>query len=419
MLGGLLLQGCGQSSGQAQNVIPAFTASAGAFESQAKKPNASTEITISAVGDLMCAGRQFKLAEEGNNEYDFFPTFQMIRPLLEGADLTLGNFETNMAGAGAGYRGFPRFNTPDDYANPLREAGFDVLFTSNNHAMDNGEAGIRRTIRVLDEYGLGHTGTFENEQDRDSIRMVDVKGIKIALLSYTSTTNGIAGPRGKSYLVNYIAFPKMKAEIAKARQLGADVVLTYFHFGTEYDHNPNWWQELVVSEAIDAGADIILGSHPHVVQPVKFFKTHNARLDSGIVCFSLGNFLANEYRSGGDAGVIMNLRLKKDHANDSIYISAVDYVPTWTYRGTNKAMERHVILPAEWGFSNEVQLDYLNPRDFAQMRHAFENTRKVITRHTSRLSIRGMLSDPAGIIVSGPGNGNPENNPAAKLGSKP
>jgi poly-gamma-glutamate capsule biosynthesis protein CapA/YwtB (metallophosphatase superfamily) len=318
--------------------------------------------------------------------------------LLDGADLTLGNLETNLAGEEQGYRGFPRFNTPDAYAAPLREAGFDVLFTSNNHAMDNGEAGVRRTIRILDELGLGHTGSFVDTSDRDSVRIVDVQGIKIGLLSYTSTTNGLGVPRGKGYLVNYIHFPRMKADIARARARGAEVVLTYFHFGTEYSHDPNWWQETVVAEAIGNGADIILGSHPHVVQPVRFFKTQNARLDSGIVCFSLGNFLANEYRKGGDAGVIMNLRLKRDGATNTIALSGVDYVPTWTYRGTHPAMKRHVVLPAEWGFGGGAELAYLTPASKAQMRSAFEETRAVITRHTQALTVRGMRSDPGGVL---------------------
>jgi poly-gamma-glutamate capsule biosynthesis protein CapA/YwtB (metallophosphatase superfamily) len=389
----LSLSSCGNGT-QARSAEADFSLR----EPSVPTPPKDVEITIAAVGDLMCAGHQFQLAQTGPNEYDFFPSYQAVRPLLDGADLTLGNLETNLAGEEQGYRGFPRFNTPDAYAAPLREAGFDVLFTSNNHAMDNGEAGVRRTIRILDELGLGHTGSFADTSDRDSVRIVNVKGIKIGLLSYTSTTNGLGVPRGKGYLVNYIHFPRMKRDIARARALGAEVVLTYFHFGTEYSHDPNWWQETVVAEAIGNGADIILGSHPHVVQPVRFFKTQNACLDSGIVCFSLGNFLANEYRKGGDAGVIMNLRLKRDGATQAISLSGVDYVPTWTYRGTDPAMRRHVVLPAEWGFGGGAELAYLTAASKAQMRSAFEETRAVITRHTQALTIRGMRSDPGGVL---------------------
>lgn len=380
---------------QARQAAPDYSAGIAA---SVAAPKPDVEITIAAVGDLMCAGHQFRLAQTDAHSYDFFPSYQAVRPLLDGADLTLGNLETNLAGEEQGYRGFPRFNTPDDYAAPLREAGFDVLFTSNNHAMDNGEAGVRRTIRVLDELGLGHTGSFTDTSDRDSVRIVDVQGFKIALLSYTSTTNGIGVPRGKGYLVNYIHFPQMRRDIARARAKGAEIVLTYFHFGTEYSHDPNWWQETVVAEAISNGADIILGSHPHVVQPVRFFKTKNARLDSGVVCFSLGNFLANEYRNGGAAGVLMNLRLKRIGATDSIYLSGVDYVPTWTYRGTHPAMRRHVVLPAEWGYGGGADLPYLTEASKADMRRAYEQTRDVITRDSKQLTIRGMRSDPGGVL---------------------
>lgn len=409
-LGGCLLglavalSSCGAGT-QARNASPDYTAGIAASAAPVRP---DVEITIATVGDLMCAGHQFRLAETGAGEYDFFPSYQAVRPLLDGADLTLGNLETNLAGEEQGFRGFPRFNTPDEYAAPLREAGFDVLFTSNNHAMDNGEGGVRRTIRILDELGLGHTGSFADTSDRDSVRIVDVRGIKIALLSYTSTTNGIGVPRGKDYLVNYIHFPRMRKDIQRARLRGADVVLTYFHFGTEYSHDPNWWQETVVAEAIANGADIILGSHPHVVQPVRFFKTQNARLDSGIVCFSLGNFLANEYRKGGDAGVLMNLRLKRDGATNAIRLSGVDFVPTWTYRGTHPAMRRHVVLPAEWGYGGGVELAYLTDAAKAEMRRAFEETREVITRQAKGIQTRGMRSDPGGVLRPGEGPASPE-----------
>jgi poly-gamma-glutamate capsule biosynthesis protein CapA/YwtB (metallophosphatase superfamily) len=349
--------------------------------------------TISAVGDLMCSYRQFRIARMKGHDFDFYPSHQMVRPLLAGADFTLGNLETNMGGAGRAYSGFPRFNTPDDYLGPLREAGFDFLFTSNNHSLDLGEDGILRTIRKLDELGIGHTGTFVSEEDRNRVRIVDVKGIKLGLLSYTSTTNGIKGPRGKKYLVNYVNFRQLPKDIAAARKQGAEVVLTYFHFGTQYSSKPNFWQERVVKAAIAGGADIILGSHPHVVQPVRFFKTENARLDSGVICFSLGNFLSNEFRRRADAGVIMNLRLTRDLAKDSIYLSAVDFVPTWTYRGTHPAMRRHVILPAEWGYG-EHEFAFLGRQDKARMRQAFNDTKAVLTRETDRIKVRGMNPEP-------------------------
>ncbi|MEM0996923.1 MAG: CapA family protein [Bacteroidota bacterium] len=349
--------------------------------------------TIAAVGDLMCSYRQFRIAKVGDHQFDFFPSYQMIRPLLAGADLTIGNLETNIGGAGQAYRGFPRFNTPDDYLEPLREAGFDLLFTSNNHSMDLGEAGIRRTIRKLDELGIAHTGTYRDAGDRARVRIVDVKGIRIGFLSYTSTTNGIKGPRGKGYLVNYVDFQQLPRDIAAARAQGAEVVLTYFHFGTQYSTQPNFWQERVVKAAIAGGADMILGSHPHVVQPVRFFKTENARLDSGVICFSLGNFLSNEFRRRADAGVVLHLKLTKDPVRDSIYLDGVDFVPTWTYRGTHPSLRRHVILPAEWGFGDH-DFTFLGARDKARMREAFADTRAVLTRETDQIRVRGMNPEP-------------------------
>ena len=350
------------------------------------RPEPNVEVTLTAVGDLMCSYRQMKYTRLEKNTYNFNSAYGYVRPLLSQSDLTIGNLETTLGGPDKPYTGFPRFNAPDDYARALKTAGFDFLFTSNNHSMDTGEEGIRRTLNVLDGLGLQHTGTFDSQEDQDSIRIVNVKGIRIAMLAYTGTTNKISVPRNKRYLVSYIDFKRMKREITQAREKGAELVVTYFHIGDEYSLSPSRWQETCMKQARKFGADIILSSHPHVLQPIEFFETQNATLDTGLVVWSLGNFYSNDFRPYSDAGNILNIHLTKNRVDRSIRISSVDYVPTWIYRGTHAEKQRHLILPAEWGFQ-PVRLPFLTENDRLQMRIAYKNTCEIITARGVDLSV--------------------------------
>ena len=342
------------------------------------RPDPEVEVTLTAVGDLLCNSSMMKFTRLQPHTYNFHTAYSYVKPLLSRSDYTIGNLETTLGGPGLSYRGFPRFNAPDDYALALRDAGFDFLFTSNNHSMDSGEEGLLRTLKVLDKLGLDHTGTFTSQEDMDSLRIVNVKGIRIALLSYTGTTNKIPVPAGRRYLVSYIDFRRMKREIEKARAQGAELVITYFHIGDEYSTVPSRWQQTCVQQARRYGADIILSSHPHVLQPIEYFETENATLDTGLVVWSMGNFLSNDFRPYSDAGNILNIHLTKNRVTKKITLSGVDYVPTWIYRGTHQAKQRHLILPAEWGFQ-PTRIPFLTEGDRLQMRIAFQNTCDIIT----------------------------------------
>lgn len=349
-------------------------------------PSPTVDITLTAVGDLMCSYRQMKYTRLEEDVYNFHTAYGYVRPLLKDSDFTIGNLETTLGGPEKPYTGFPRFNAPDDYARAIKDAGFDFLFTSNNHSMDTGEEGLRRTVQVLDELGLQHTGTFTSQADKDSIRIVNVKGMQVALLAYTGTTNKIPVPRGRSYLVSYIEFRRMRKEIAAAREKGAELVITYFHIGEEYSIEPSGWQQRCVGEAQKAGADIILSSHPHVLQPIEYFKTQEATLDTGLIVWSMGNFFSNDYRPYSDAGNILNIHLTQNRIDRSVRIADVDYVPTWIYRGTHPEKQRHLILPAEWGFEAD-RTPFLNEYDRFQMRRAFNNTCEIVNARGMELEV--------------------------------
>ena len=148
-----------------------------------------SEISINLVGDLMCHLPQTQNAKLANGTYDFNPSFEYIKPYLQDADITIGNLETTFAGTSQPYAGYPAFNSPDEYCTAIKNAGFDFLVTANNHSMDTREAGLLRTIDVIKKHGLGYAGTYLNQHDHDSIRILNIKGIKLGILNYTYGTN--------------------------------------------------------------------------------------------------------------------------------------------------------------------------------------------------------------------------------------
>ena len=178
--------------------------------------DSSVTISISVVGDLMCHGPQFEYARVGKDSFDFSPVYRNVKKYLESSDFTFGNLETVTAGKESkGYTGYPFFNTPASYITALKDVGFDLLVTANNHSLDRSEKGIIRTINEIDSRNLKYVGTYKSQRDRDSIRIFDVKGIKIAVLAYSYGTNGNPIPKGKNYLINlFIAAHCFKASRA-------------------------------------------------------------------------------------------------------------------------------------------------------------------------------------------------------------
>ena len=311
-------------------------------------PNNDTlvQFTISSVGDMMCHSTQFNYAKVAEDSFHFEPCFEYILPWLQQPDLLMGNLETTLAGDKQAYSGYPYFNTPDDYVVALKNIGFDFIITANNHSNDTGEKGIYRTLKVLDELGLPTSGTYTSQKDRDSIRIVDVKGIKVAILAYTYSTNGNPLAEGKPWLVNLCDSALINSDIQQSRSKGAELVVVFYHFGEEYQRLPSTYQKNFVDHAVQCGADLVLGSHPHVLQPAAFFKGVNSTLDTGFVAYSMGNFISNQQDEYTEEGVIFNMHLEKNTITNKIRLTSVDYLPTWVYKGKNEAKKLHMVFPA-------------------------------------------------------------------------
>lgn len=342
--------------------------------------------TLCFTGDLMCHSTQFNYAKVGADSFDFTGVYREVKPYLSSPDLTIGNLETVIAGKNDGYSGYPYFNAPDDFIYALKAAGFDLLITANNHSLDQGWEGIERTIDVLNSYKFHRAGTYISQEDRDSIRIFLVNSITIAILAYSENTNGLPIPKGKDFVINLIDEDLIRKDIVKAREKDVDIVLVHLHYGTEYLREPNEYQKEVVQKIIELGADIIIGGHPHVVQPVDFFKTNDTKLDSGFVAYSMGNFVSNQRWRYSDAGVILNIEISKNKFTDSVYISEVNYLPTWVFKGQTDFGREYIILPSH--NSDDSTYYYLTAQDKILMKEAFSDTKEIINKYSTNTKIK-------------------------------
>ena len=342
-------------------------------------PDSTITFSIGAVGDLMCHSNQFNNARIQGDSFDFTGSFTYVQPILSGVDFMLGNLETTLAGKVRPYSGYPMFNTPDAYAVALKQAGFDCIVTANNHSNDSGEEGIKRTIRILDSVGLHHTGSFQTAADRDSIRIYSVKGVKVGVVSYTYSTNGLPLTEGKPWLVNTLDSVLIQQDIQKGRSLGAELMIVFYHFGEEYQRLPNAYQKQFVQWAIDCGADIIFGSHPHVLQPDGFYPSTASLVDSVYVAWSMGNFISNQQDEYTDEGVILQLDITKNLHTGKLHIDRAAYTPTWVYRGKLPENGVHTVFPVVDSTFTGVP-DYILKNYRSELDKAWTHTHKTFDR---------------------------------------
>lgn len=345
-----------------------------------KKPVASdstSSVTISFVGDLMCHSPQFKFAQVSNDSFDFKPVFREIKKYLTEADLTIGNLETTISGKERRYSGYPLFNSPGEYLEALKDTGFDILLTANNHSLDRGKKGVLKTIDMIKNNGMESIGSYHSQHDRDSIRGFDINGIKIAILSYTYGLNGNYMAKNEKFLVNVIDTTLMKQDILNARNKNADVILVYFHFGDEYQRKPNSFQKEIVKRAVDYGADLIIGSHPHVIQPFEYFSSNKNKIGNGLIAYSLGNFISNQRWRYSDAGVILNLTITKNISTQDIKLTNETIIPTWVFKGKVENKDQFVILPVDSTTINSLP-NYLTERDKVKLLQSEKDTRKIL-----------------------------------------
>ena len=359
-------------------LVFSFTAKANINEFNIFLDDSTTTATISFVGDLMCHSTQFKYAMLRDSTYNFKPVYRYVKDYLNQADLTVGNLETVLGGDSINYSGYPLFNSPDEYLTALKYAGFDLLITANNHSLDMGEYGIRRTIEQIKKNKMLYSGTSLTKSERDSVKLIDLNGIKLSLLSYTYGTNGNIIPKGKEYLVNRINFNKIKNDIQKSEEKEADMIIVYYHFGEEYKREPSKYQKEIVDSTLKFGADIIIGSHTHTVQPIMIKNQKNRK---GFVAYSLGNFISNQRWRYSNGGVILSIKIIKNLYNKSSSIEKVSYLPVYVFKGKTKHKFEFVIIPSTYYYTSPIY-QFFSDSTFKEMFQSYEDTNQKLKNYS-------------------------------------
>ncbi|MEG4508136.1 CapA family protein [Microcoleus sp. F6_B4] len=307
------------------------------------------EAKLIAVGDIMMHSTQTRSGYDAKKKtYNFDNFFAPVKSILSAGDWVIGNLETPLAGEDAGgYTGYPLFNAPAQLADAAKKAGFNILTTANNHALDRGEKGVIRTIANLRDRKIASTGTATSAAEASRTLISTKNNISLAKLAYTYGTNGIPIPKGKDYLVSLIDEKKIVKDIAKARKQGADIIAISLHFGNEYQRQPNTQQKQLVENLLKAGADIILGSHPHVVQPYKIFKfpAKNGKTRKAVAIYSMGNFISGQNKKYTDLGVILQVNIRKKFPEKTTEITEVKTHPTWVHRYSLNNKLNYRVLP--------------------------------------------------------------------------
>lgn len=282
------------------------------FITGADAPGEPQQIELLFVGDAMQHQAQLDRAKElgGGRHYDYSDCFTYIAPEVTAADYAVCNLEVPLGG-GPSYTGYPCFSAPDSYAQALKDAGFDLFLTANNHCLDRLDRAARRTIQALDSLGVDHIGTYHDAESR--LRQVpfikNIKGFKVGFLNYTYGTNGI--PPQDGIEVSMIDRDRMAREIRQTREAGAEMVVVTIHWGIEYVLLPNKSQKDLADFLINQGVDMIIGGHPHVIQPMEVI--HNEKEDKDVLLvYSLGNFISNMKTADTRGGALVRATIERD-----------------------------------------------------------------------------------------------------------
>jgi len=276
------------------------------------KANAE-EIKISFVGDIMIHDTQIYGAYN-NGGYNFDNSFKEVKSYFELSDFVVGNLETTFGGEP--YKAYPRFSSPDELATSLKKVGFNLLITANNHSMDTNLYGVYRTIDILKEHFIDNVGTYKTLEDSNKLYVKNIKNKKIGFINFTYGTNGLRVPENEKYAVNVIDESKILNDIRRMKK-EADYVVLLPHMGYEYKTESNDYQKDLYRKAIDAGADIVIGSHPHVLQEFEVYKNKP-------IFYSLGNFISSQTDFPKNVSVILNLYLDDEKVN-------ITYAPIYTF----------------------------------------------------------------------------------------
>ena len=312
------------------------------FAQSATANDTIPKIKILFGGDLMSHGPQLKAAYiDSAGIYNYEENFLYLSSIFKSHDLSVINLETPLGVKP--FSGYPAFSAPPSLVLAAKKAGINMFVTANNHACDKGKRGIIKTLDILDRLELEHTGTFRNQKEKDSLYpfITEKNGIKIAWLNYTYGTNGIPVPYPAK--VNLIDRKQIAGDVAKAKSMNPDVIIAFLHWGTQYKNLPGDSQKSLSGYLRQLGVNYVIGSHPHVIQPVKWEKTQEG--EENLRVYSLGNFLSNQRKFPRDGSMLVSVEFIKD--SQGVSIDKLEIIPIWVYKYTEKGKRHYEILPVK------------------------------------------------------------------------
>lgn len=332
--------------------------------------------SIGVTGDILIHNDVLKAALTSDGNYDFNSMLSDVAPYYKKYNKMIANLEVTLGGAEKGYSSYPMFNTPDSIATALKNAGVDMVLTSNNHTYDTGTAGMKRTLQVLDSMGIEHTGTRSTDSG-PRFMVSNINGIKVGMMCYTYETqsstagrkalNGIllsaeAGPLVNSFDYNKLSnfYSDAQQSIAQMKQQGAEAIVFFMHWGNEYQLSPNSYQKKMAQKLCDLGVDVIVGGHPHVIQP---FDTLVSEKGHETICiYSIGNALSNQRRElissapngHTEDGMIFSFSFEK-WSDGTVIVSDVNITPTWVELTRNNGKKVYRVIPLDASVSGSQE----------------------------------------------------------------
>lgn len=368
-------------SEQSSNTIGAFNKEIDTYEA-----------SILAVGDIMVHYPQLNAQyNSSTNSYNFENNFKYVKKYIEKADYSLANLETTLTGNDVyPYSSYPRFNSPDELADALKDAGFDLLSTINNHSFDKGDLGVNRTLSTLNEKGFDTVGTRQNPND-DEFIIKDINNIKFGITAYSygnvknnnKYLNGIQVSAESGNKMNIFdssdvdsAFDTIYSTINKMSNTDMQIVI--IHWGIEYSRNETDFQKQLAQKLCDAGVDIIIGSHPHVVEPIETITSTDGS-NKTLVIYSLGNYISNQGRHTvglySEDGLMVNINISKKYNEDEAKIENVTCIPTWANKYTNYSKNVYEIIPL---IKDESNLRSITSSNKSNIEQSYRNTTSLI-----------------------------------------
>lgn len=338
-------------------------------------------VSFMSVGDNLIHGAIYINAYAKYGKYYFEDIYESIRPFVESKDIAYINQETILGGTELGLSHYPMFNSPQEVGEAIVNTGFDWIASSSNHSMDKSEAGILSNLRFWDQYpDVVTTGLNRSEEERITNKYIERNGVKFGILGYTYGTNGISLPDGKDYLVNIYSKERIKEDVERLKGT-CDSILISMHWGEEYSTTPSDEQKELAQYIADLGVDVIIGEHPHVIQPMEWVEGKDG--NKTLVIYSLGNFLSSQTEAFNMLGGCAAFDIRKDGKTGETSVENVKWYPLVNHYSKgdyNKGTRNYQVILLK-DYTDEMARSHgLNPRvgNVITRQYFIEQTEKVM-----------------------------------------